>query len=471
MAGIDGHRMELAGRKVTVLGLARSGVAAARLLQKVGAKVTVADRKDESALAHELAQLDRRGLTVCAGGAWERGLEEADLVVISPGVPARLESLTKVRESGTPVVGELELASWFLTAPVIAVTGTNGKSTTVTLIGLILEQSNKRAFVGGNLGIPLSDAALASWEAGLTGGAAALYEYIVVEVSSFQLETIQRFRPWVAVVLNISRDHMDRYDSFEAYAAAKARIFENQTPADYAVVNLDDERAARFLAATSARGLGFTQETRLPSSLGGACLEHDRIQVRVGERLEDICSSTALAVQGTHNRANALAASLVSVLCGCDAPAIRRSLESFHGLEHAMERVRERRGVTYINDSKGTNVEATRRALESIEQPILLIAGGRDKGGDFARLRDTIERRVKGLILIGEAALRIRDDLGGFKPIVVEPSLKAAVEHVAGLAEPGDVVLLSPACASFDMFTDYEDRGRQFKELVRALAE
>jgi len=450
--------IELKGKRVTVVGLARSGVAAARLLQVMGARVTVADEKPEVARSVLLTRLDQQGLTVKAGVGYESSLDEADLVVISPGVPFRWEALERVRRRGVKVIGELELASWFLTAPVLAVTGTNGKSTTVTLVGLILQQSGKRAFVGGNLGVPLCEAALA---------AQPPHDYIVTEVSSFQLETVERFHPWVAAVLNITPDHLDRYLSEEDYAATKARIFENQTGGDFAVLNLDDERVARLGGGVRARPLCFSRVN--PVGGDGAWLEGDRIVVRIGGRREEVCHKSELRIIGAHNLSNAMAATTMGLVCGCPLEAVRHVLRSFPGLEHALETVRERQGVRFVNDSKGTNVDATVKAIESLDQPILLIAGGRDKGGDFARLADLVRRRVKRLILIGEAAPRIEQAMGTFDRLRRANTLREAVESAVHEAAPGDVVLLSPACASFDMFADYQDRGRQFKALVNAL--
>ena len=450
--------IELKDKRVTVVGLARSGVAAARLLQVMGARVTVADEKPEVARSALLARLDQQGLTVTAGMGYESSLDEADLVVVSPGVPFRWEALERVRRRGVKVIGELELASWFLTVPVLAVTGTNGKSTTVTLVGLILQQSGKRAFVGGNLGTPLCEAALATQPP---------YDYIVAEVSSFQLETVERFHPWVAALLNITPDHLDRYRSEEDYATTKARIFENQTGEDFAVLNMDDDRVARMRGGLRARPLCFSRVN--PVGGDGAWLQGDRIVVSIGGQREEVCHKSEIRIIGAHNLSNAMAAITVGLVCGCPLEAVRHVLRTFSGLEHALETVREREGVRFVNDSKGTNVDATVKAIESLDQPILLIAGGRDKGGDFARLADPVRRRVKRLIVIGEAAPRIEQAMGAFDRLCRANTLRDAVELAVREAVPGDVVLLSPACASFDMFADYQDRGRQFKALVNAL--
>ena len=461
--------MELAGARVTVMGLARSGVAASRLLQAAGARVTVADRKESTELTEVLAAIDRDHVDVTVGNQYESSLDEADLVVISPGVPYRLASIEAARRRGVKVIGELELASQFLRSPLLAITGTNGKSTTVTLIGKILVESGQRAFVGGNLGTALSDAALEDLRAGQAGKPTP-YDYLVVEVSSFQLETIDRFHPRIAALLNITVDHQDRYASLDEYVAAKQRIFENQTASDFALFNLDDDRVAALRHRVRAKRLGFTTASIIGADLaGGTYLEGDRIVTTVTGVRQEICRRSEIRIIGNHNVGNVMAAASYALLCGCSVDAIRRVLATFPGLEHALEIVRERRGVRYVNDSKGTNVDATLKALESIDQPIWLIAGGRDKGGDFARLAQAVRRRVTRVILIGEAAPLIRQAWEGAATMTEAATLRGAVDLAAQGASPGDVVLLSPACASFDMFADYQDRGRQFKALVHAL--
>lgn len=460
--------MDVKDLQIAVVGLARSGVAAARLLNQLGAKVTVADRKEPQELTAVLSQLDRTTIAVNVGKQYESALDRADLVVISPGVPTHLDALDRVRARGIPVIGELELASRFLTAPIVAVTGTNGKSTTVTLIGKFLQGAGKRVFVGGNLGIAASEAALACLQA--KAGTAAFYDYMVLEVSSFQLETIVEFHPWIAAVLNVTLDHMDRYRSVDDYIEAKANILSNQTVGDYSLFNLDDARVAELRGRTKATLLGFSRTgTVLPGLSGATFLDGDRIVTTVRGQREEICRRNDLRLIGLHNVENVMAAVTYGLLCGCSIEAIRTVLRSFPGLEHALEVVRERRGVRFVNDSKGTNVDAVLKALEGIEQPIWLIAGGRDKGGDFGRLRKLVRERVKGLIVIGEAAGRIQAAMGEFDRCRPAATLRDAVELAAREAQPGEVVLLSPACASFDMFADYQDRGRQFKALVQGL--
>jgi UDP-N-acetylmuramoylalanine--D-glutamate ligase len=461
--------VELAGARVTVIGLARSGVAACRLLQTAGARVTVADRKESAELTSVLGAIDRDHVGVTIGAGYESSLDEADLVVISPGVPYRLPPLEAVRRRGVKVISELELASQFFQSPLLAVTGTNGKSTTVTLIGRFLAESGKRAFVGGNLGVALSEAAVEDLRASQEGKPSP-YDYLVVEVSSFQLETIDRFHPWIASLLNVTVDHQDRYESLDEYVSAKQRIFENQTASDFALFNLDDDRVASLRQQVRAKRLGFTTTSTIGSDMdGGTYLEGDRIITTVTGVRQEICRLSEIRIIGNHNVENAMAAATYAVLCGCPLDRIRHVLMTFPGLEHALEFVRERRGVRFVNDSKGTNVDATLKALESIDQPIWLIAGGRDKGGDFSRLTQAVRRRVKRVILIGEAGPLLQQAWEDVATMIEAATLREAVDLAAQGASSGDVVLLSPACASFDMFADYQDRGRQFKALVHAL--
>ncbi len=292
----------------------------------------------------------------------------------------------------------------------------------------------------------------------------------MVEVSSFQLETVEQFHPWIAAILNVTVDHQDRYDSLDEYVQAKSRIFANQTPSDYALFNLDDPRVAVLRQKVRARLLGFTRTRALPTDLaGGTYVDHDRIVTTVTGTVLEICRRDEIRIIGNHNIENVMAAVTYAALSGCSLEVIRRVLCEFPGLEHALEIVRERRGVRFVNDSKGTNVDATLKALESIDQPIWLIAGGRDKGGDFSRLASAIRQRVKRLILIGEAAPLIANAVQGYQAIERAVTLRQAVEAAAAGAAAGDVVLMSPACASFDMFADYQDRGRQFKALVQSL--
>lgn len=468
MVGLDTKQLE--GKRVAVIGLARSGVAAAHLLQAVGAVVTIADRKDRAELLGVLKTIEESAIDVVLGSGYETALTTAELVVISPGVPYRMEALERVRRRGVKVISELDLASRFIPVPILALTGTNGKSTTVTMIGKMLQAGGKRVFVGGNLGTAFSEAAIQSLRA-MKEGRACPYDAAVVEVSSFQLETVEQFHPWIAAILNVTVDHQDRYESIAEYVAAKNRIFENQTLSDVALFNLDDPRVCALRHGVKARTFGFTRRPPLPPDLaGGTYLEHGRIMTVINGQAREVCLRSELKIIGDHNVENAMVAAIYALLSGCRLDDVRRVLREFPGLEHALEVVRDRRGVRFINDSKGTNVDATLKALHSIDQPIWLIAGGRDKGGDFSRLAPAIRQRVKRLLLIGEAATLIADAVQGYGAIDRPKSLQEAVELAALGASSGDVVLMSPACASFDMFADYQDRGRQFKSAVQSLS-
>ncbi|MDH5297172.1 MAG: UDP-N-acetylmuramoyl-L-alanine--D-glutamate ligase, partial [Nitrospirota bacterium] len=387
---------------------------------------------------------------------------DLDLLVVSPGVSKDHLLVQEIGQRGIPIIGEIELAGWFLQAPIIAVTGTNGKSTTVRLIGSILQQSGKRAFVGGNLGIPLCEAVPRPTHP----SPAPDYEYIVAEVSSFQLETIHRFKPWIAALLNVTPDHLDRHPTQEEYRAAKQRIFENQTSQDWALINVDDPVVKTM--ALSARS-GLCEFSLIQKVKQGVYLEGADIRARMHGKEFSIVRRDALPMRGDHNVANAMAAMSVSLLCGCSVEDMVLALQSTPTFEHALEVVREWQGITFVNDSKGTNVDATLKALHSFEEPLVLILGGKDKGGDFSQLADTIKRQVKGVVVIGEATQKIIQALDQIKPVALAASLEDAVSQAAAFASKGDVVLFSPACASFDMFRNYHHRGLEFKRVVGEL--
>jgi len=451
--------LEVAGKRVAVIGLGKSGAAAIRLLQRLGAHVAVADQKPASDLVAALEDLAGGDLELHGAGAYESAMHGADMVVVSPGVPLALEPLHQARLSGVRMIGELELASRYLKGRVIAVTGTNGKSTTVTWIGELLRDAGYDPFVGGNLGTPLAEAACASLQ-GRT------WDYVVAEVSSFQLETIETFHPWIGAVLNVTPDHLDRYPSMDAYAAAKLRMFENQTGKDFAVLNADDARLSRVSSLGSGVRVLFS---RIRPVERGIFLEGEAMVSVLRGRREEVCRVGELQVRGVHNIENAMAAAAVAGLAGCPAEVINRGLRAFRGLEHVMEVVRVLHEVTYINDSKGTNVDATIKALESLPAPVILIAGGREKGGEYPGLAEAVRHKAKRVILLGEARASLRRALAGTCPLAEVGSLAHAVREAAAMAMPGDTVLLSPACASFDMFEDYRDRGRQFKKCVHEL--
>jgi UDP-N-acetylmuramoylalanine--D-glutamate ligase len=440
--------MELAGKHVMVIGLGVTGSAAARFLATRGAVLTMTDRRTD---------LDRGKLppgTIQLGAedpAWLRGIE---LVVTSPGVPRNSILIRAASEQGIPVIGEIELASRFITAPLIAVTGTNGKSTVVVLLGEIMKAAGMRTFVGGNLGTPLVDA--------IGGG----YDVAVVEVSSFQLESIDKFRPRVGVHLNLSDDHFDRYSDLEDYGNAKARLFENQNASDHAILNRDDPSVWKLATTMRAQIISFGQ-TR-GDHAKSLWAEGNAIRFDLGARKGRI-SLENFRLKGQHNVANAMAASASALALNVEPETIERALAEFRGLAHRIEIVAEKGGVTYIDDSKGTNVGAVVEAIDALAAPIILIAGGLDKGGDYAPLRRPLHEKVRLAILNGAARTKMREALDGATTIDLVPTLKDAVEHAARAAQAGDTVLLSPACSSFDQFKDYAERGNVFKELVRAL--
>jgi UDP-N-acetylmuramoylalanine--D-glutamate ligase len=457
---------ELKGKKVTVVGLARSGVAAARLCLREGAAVTVTDARPAATLEPALAELGPAAFRRVLGGHDERDFTSADLVVVSPGVPLWLPHLRTARAAGVPVWGEVELAARFLgDTPLVAITGTNGKSTTTALAGSLFAQ-DRPTFTGGNLGTPLCEHLLSGQRA----------DVVVAELSSFQLEGIHRLRPKVATILNVTPDHLDRYDSMEAYTAAKARLFETQQPGDFTVANLRDERAMAMAGASrGARytfGFGPPARAAARAPEGGATpgeIWFYRYAAASPERY--LVESRVL--RGRHNLENAMAALLCARLLGVPGAKVQRGLEIFPGLPHRLELVRERGGVEWINDSKATNVDSAAVALAAFPAGaarLVVLMGGRGKKAPYAPLRDLFPGRVKALLTLGEDAPAVERELGDLGPTESCGTLAAAVARAAALTGPGDVVLLSPACASYDQFRDYEERGQVFRQLVEALA-
>ena len=439
------------GKRATVVGLARSGIAAARALRDLGAVVTVTDKKPVEQLTEQLKALGSGFVKVAAGGHPERVFIETDLIVLSPGVP-KIPPILEARRHGVKVISELELA-WLLSdSPFIGITGTNGKSTVTTLVGLMLKKSRKKVLVAGNIGNALTE------EPRLLRG----QDWIVAEISSFQLEDSETFRPAVAAILNITQDHLDRYHDITDYGEVKANIFRNQIGQDVLVLNDDDPLVRPMAARAASRVIPFS---RLRDLDHGACVKDGYIVFKK----ERICRVDDMKIQGVHNLENALAAAALSLSAGADRRAVETVLKKFPGLEHRLEFVREKNGVAYINDSKGTNVGAVVKSVEGFTKPVILIAGGLDKGSDFSPLYDLIRRKVKLLVLIGKAADKMAKALGTSTETVFARTLEDGVRLAAAKAVSGDVVLLSPACASFDMFKDFEDRGRQFKKAVKAL--
>ena len=442
------------GKRVTVVGAGRSGIAAAELLARRGARVTLSETRGEVPAAEPLRGL---GVQLELGGHKTETFAGADLVVLSPGVPPGQTVVRAAREGGVPVVGELELASRWLRGRVIAITGTKGKSTTTEVTGRMLEAAGFRVAVGGNIGAPLSAQVAASTPETLH----------VVEASSFQLEQIETFHPWIAVMLNFSPDHLDRHPSLEAYAEAKARIFENQDASDWAVVNADDPAVLELARRGRARRRLFARREPIAE---GTLIEDRWIVDRRRDAAKRLVPLDAIHLLGPHLVTDVMAAATVGALAGAAPAAMTAAVESFRGLEHTMELVAEIGAVRFVNDSKATNVEAALRSIESFEGALVPIVGGRFKGGDLGLLRDPLASRAKAVVAIGDARPLIRDALAGAVDVHEAASLEEAVETAFALAKPSGVVLFAPACASFDMFSDYAERGRKFKEHVAHLA-
>lgn len=446
--------MELKGKKVLVVGLGRSGLSAALFLRRQGAQVTVSDVRSAEALANELPQLLEAGVMVEAGGHGLLTFRRQDLIVVSPGVPLQTPELAQVKSFNLPVIGELELASRYLKGSILAITGSNGKTTTTTLAGEIMSAAGIPTAVGGNIGRPVIDMVEESREDG----------WSVLEVSSFQLETTEEFHPRVSVILNITPDHLDRHGSLTNYALAKERIFARQTGADFVVLNADNPRAAE--AAQRAPSQVYWFSRLQPVSLG-CWVENEWIVFRrEGGEVEKVMPVASIPLKGKHNLENVLAAVCATHLAGAPIASIRSAVEAFRAVEHRLEHVATINGVEYYNDSKATNVDATAKAIESFPGNIHLILGGKDKNSDYSELNELLRARVKAVYTIGSAAEKIASHIRGTVPIFPVETMENAVSRAAESAKPGDVVLLAPACSSFDQFENYEHRGRVFKELV-----
>ncbi len=453
--------MDLNNKRVLVVGLGKSGVASSLFLKAHGAHVTVSDTKSGDELRNEIPVLLDHGITVETGGHGDRTFRGQDLIVVSPGVPVDAPPLVQARALGETVIGEIELAAQFLPGPIIAITGSNGKTTTTTLTGEIITAAGFPALVGGNIGTPaISLAERAKAET-----------VIVLEISSFQLETIQTFRPKVAVVLNVTPDHLDRHRTFDVYVNAKARIFENQQPSDFAVLNADDTTCVTMGSRTRAQVFWFSRQKEVQRGAwvrdGNIVFRDAGVEQKTQQR--EIMQVSEIPLKGAHNLENVLAAVCAGVLMGCPPDKIRQAVCDFKAVEHRLEFVATIRGVDYYNDSKATNVDATIKALESFPANIHLILGGKDKGSNYTVLNDLLRQRVKRVYTIGAAAAKIESEIKG-PDVVHAETLENAVRKANAAAQPGDVVLLAPACASFDQFKNYEHRGQMFKEIVRGLA-
>ena len=449
--------MELKGKKVLVVGLARTGVALCRFLAEQGARVTVTDQAPPGELQEARAAIAGLGVRE------ELGVPQVDtagfdLIVPSPGVPPELPWLAAAKEAGLPVSGELELAQPFFRRPVLAVSGTNGKTTATALLGEMLQASGLKPLVGGNIGTPAISLLARQDDADL----------LVLEVSSFQLDTAPHFHPQAAALLNITPDHLDRYESFAAYTASKAGLFRALEPGDLRVLNADDPAVAALGREGKGRTFYFSARRVLKE---GAWVAGGALKVRLPDSLEAEVPLAEILLPGRHNLENIMAALLLALDAGAKAPACRQALARFSGLPHRLERVMAINGVDYYDDSKGTNVGAVAGSLAYFDRPVILIAGGRDKDSDFTLLAPSVRERVKALVLLGEARDRLARALNGAAPVYLAADMEDAVHQARDLARPGDVVLLSPACASFDMFRDYAHRGETFQKLVKELAD
>ncbi len=455
----------LQGKKVLIVGMARSGQAAARFLASRGALATGTDLKGEDQLGCEFQELKNLPITLITGGYPEVKQGDYDLVIVSPGVPGDIPPLLAAQKHGTPIWSELELAGRLIKEPIIAVTGTNGKTTTTSLLGFIFKQAGIEAVVAGNIGVPLIEEAEKTLDLDYVQQRGKCW---VVEVSSFQLERIESFRPHIAVFLNLAPDHLDRHGDLATYGRIKAQLFANQGPGDYAVINLDDPWVSTQMGDVPAQIAGFSC-SKVPQH--GIGVQGEQIIFNLQGRDELLCTVGDIRMPGRHNLENALAAAAASLLAGVDQKYVVRALTSFSGVSHRVEEVRILDGVLYVNDSKATNPDAVLRALDSYDRPIILIAGGRHKGASLDELAEKIRKRVKALILLGEAAPLLRQAVmaEGLNNIRDVNSLQEAVGLAHSIACGGDVVLLSPGCASWDMFRDYEERGDLFRKEVEEL--
>ena len=451
--------MDLKNKRVLVVGLGKSGIAAALFLRDKGARVTVSDSRSAKELESHIPELLDAGVMVETGGHGILTFRRQDLIVVSPGVPYDTPELAQSRALGIPIVGELELASRFLQGQITAVTGSNGKTTTTSLIGKIFADSGRDTLVGGNIGTPVIELIERS----------SVGTMNVLEVSSFQLETVEEFEPHIAVILNITPDHLDRHGSFENYAAMKTRITEKQTAADFLVLNGEDKPTQMIAGKTKAQVFWFS--SRRPIKQGAFVHGESIVFVaKEGGPTEPVMPVSEIPLKGAHNVENVLAAVCAARLCGVEAAQIREAVRSFSAVEHRLEFVAEVGGVAYYNDSKATNVDATKKALEAFPGGVHLILGGKDKESDYTELADLIRERVKTVATIGSAAEKIERHLAGVTKIISAGTLAEAVRMISESATAGDVVLLAPACSSFDQFENYEHRGRTFKEIVGELA-
>jgi len=447
--------MELQGKKIAVIGMGKTGIAVAAFLGSRGAAVVAADEKPAGAWGEAFAPISGQAwLTV---GPYDSSvLDGVDLVVPSPGIPPYSEILTAAQKKNIPIFSEIELAYRFIRVPIVVVTGTNGKTTTTTLLGEILKQAGKKVFVGGNIGNPLIEYAARP----------QTDDFIVAEISSFQLQWIETFRAHAAMLLNITCDHVNYHGSFEEYGRVKARVFENQQENDLAILNAEDEMQQHLPSVLRSQIVSFSSRRKLSS---GIFPDGENIIYRRSDGSEERYPLSMITLPGMHNVENVMAAIVAARFCGCSSESIASTVSNFKGLSHRIEYSGEKNAVKFYDDSKGTNVDAVVRALETFSTPVILLLGGRDKDGNFEMLKPLLGRKAKQVILFGEARDRIEPQIGNDVPVSKEATLKAATLKAYRDSQPGDIVLLSPGCASFDEFNNYKERGNHFKEVVRGL--
>ena len=447
--------------KILVIGAARSGLAAAKIAKKFGAEVVLSDAKLESEINFDLSELRGLGVDLRFGKQTEELLRGVDKIIVSPAVPIKIPVLKSAAAQGILIISEVEFAFGLAQSPIVAVTGTNGKTTTVTLLGLLLKEKFSKVGVGGNIGVPLSEVAL---EVGAGG-------YLAAEISSYQMEATKNFKPHISAILNVTPDHLKRHGSMEVYRAMKEKIFAQQTADDFLILNFDDERTREMIDRAACKVLYFSRQVELAE---GAFVKNNSLVVKFNGAMHELCTIDELGIKGGHNVENALAAALAAYLAGVDAEKISAVLKTFQGVEHRIEFVRELGGVKYFNDSKATNTDSAIKALETFAGHIVLIAGGDDKGTDLTDFLNLVNERVDWLILVGDAAARFKScalekNFPPEKILEAGYSMERAVELAKEISRPPQVVLLSPACASFDMYSDFEERGRDFKRIVRGL--
>ena len=445
--------MDISGRNALVVGLARTGVATAKFLAGRGARTTVTELRAEDKVRDAVAEVRAAGIEVECGGHTSARFDVADLIVPSPGVPLDIPPLRKAKDAGKEIISELELAWRFLRGTTVAVTGSNGKTTTTALLGRIFESAGRATQVGGNIGTPLVSLVDSSTDDTVN----------LVEASSFQLEAVRHFRPRIGALLNITPDHLDRHASMAEYVAAKARLFGQQREEDFAIFNADDPASVELEPEVRAQRFWFSRQRKLDV---GSFVDADWIRFTNGPVQEEVLRRSDIRLRGSHNLENVLAAVCAARLLDVPSEAIRDAVAGFEGVEHRLEFVVKAGGVKYFNDSKATNVDSALKAIDAFDGGLIVILGGRDKGGDFTALRESLTRRAKCALLIGEASEKIAGQIAGAVEVETCGTLEEAVRRAAENAQPGDVVLLAPGCASYDQFESYADRGAAFKREV-----